>query len=506
MMSLFVLACSIFFGALAVYSPAFLGDYIVKFQQFGLVRVLVCGNDSTASTAVESNLHPTTAALATIDARVNDAFSRNATSDVVALLQAMVSIPSVSARHVGGRDHDPEQAISEFLYRFAKRALVDTPEATVTKHYVKGRAAFQHNNTFNVLIRLPPKSKEDEHAAPWQLFHSHVDTVSAEGMTVPPFTGELNKDQTRVVGRGATDTKGSGAAMLIALLKRARDENRKEGVALVFCVDEEGGFTGVNAFVEETLGSELAWLKPRFSVVGEPTSMQPVVTHNGVMTWNLETAGVAAHSSDPSRGVNALSIAARTISHVEECWIAPLDATADLIPGKAVASLTMALSCGSANNIIPDSCLISVNRRLVPGESARDTYEKLEKCLEEVRNTETKRLPASAPAPPFFVRQPAFRDIRSIHPLRRIGATSSAPTSFEANILALLKKAGVPDASLSGAAYATEACVYAEALNVPSVVLGPGTIADAHTKDESLAISQLKSAENIYLTVMRSKE
>jgi len=186
-----------------------------------------------------------------------------------------------------------------------------------------------------------PSSAKPSETKPWLLFESHLDTVAVDGMTIEPFAAERRDG--RLWGRGACDTKGTGAAMLWALQRYVRAseresaaasaERRPNNVALLFTTDEEITMTGVRSFAANdarglfrSIGaSSLEHRAPHQAphqaedhggrqakqpgeeppspalgdlagvVVGEPTWLKPVTAHNGVIRWRVTTRGVAAH-------------------------------------------------------------------------------------------------------------------------------------------------------------------------------------------------------------------
>ena len=142
------------------------------------------------------------------------------------------------------------------------------------------------------------------------LWEAHQDTVPADGMTIEPFGGVVRDG--KLYGRGACDVKAGGAAMLAAFARLALDPRPgSTAVTLAFTVDEEHTFLGVQALVADGVRADLA-------VVAEPTSLDLVTSHKGVVRWAVETRGVACHSSRPQDGVNAVYAAARLVTRLEQ--------------------------------------------------------------------------------------------------------------------------------------------------------------------------------------------
>ena len=301
--------------------------------------------------------------------------------------------------------------------------------------------------------------------AEWLLFESHLDTVSVEGMTVPPF--RLTTAGDKLHGRGTCDTKGSGAAMLWALQDYARSPGRKRNAGLLFSVDEEAGMSGAQAFAAREVKEFLPRL--RGIIVGEPTGLRPVIAHNGALRWRSITRGVAAHSAEPAKGRSAIAAMLRVIEALETKFI-PLAQRAHPLTGRAAASINV-IKGGTAVNIIPDYCEITCDRRLVPGESAAQVLAEREAALAGLA-VEHDRQYLAPPMPP---------------------ENSAALHGWLQPAFAAL---GLESAAI-GAPYATNASHYAAA-GAQVLVLGPGALAQAHTKDEWLDRRELDRAVSLY--------
>jgi len=369
------------------------------------------------------------------------------------LLAQMVSFDTVNPLFggpVGG-----EQALVSHLEQLARGWGLQTR-----------RTAVDGNPAENLIVTCEPVPGGE-----WLLFESHLDTVSVVGMTVPPHGGKIEGG--RMYGRGTCDTKGSGAAMLWALREYARDARRPRNAALIFAVDEEARMTGAQSFARRELKEFLPHL--RGVIVGEPTMMRPVVAHNGVIRWRTITRGRAAHSSDPSQGVSAISAMLRVLETLETKYI-PSVTGRNPMTGRAAASVNL-IRGGTAVNIIPAMCEIECDRRTVPGETA-------EQVLRE-RDAVLAGLPVEHDS--LYV-VPSMDDVQSrgLHQW-----LSPALTNHGC------------DATGRGAPYVTDASHFAAA-GAPTLVLGPGDLAQAHTKDEWVSLEQLKTASDVYLAALRT--
>lgn len=306
-------------------------------------------------------------------------------------------------------------------------------------------------------------------SARWLMFESHLDTVSVAGMTVDPFNVKIENG--RIYGRGTCDTKGSGAAMFWALQDYARSASRPHNVAMVFAADEEARMTGAQAFA----AGELKEFLPKLDgvIVGEPTMVQPVTASNGVIRWKTTTRGVAVHSSVPSKGKSAITAMLKVMEALESRYV-PTVTRSHPMTGRAAMSVNV-IRGGAQVNIIPDRCEIECDRRTVPGETAEQVLAERDAVLQG-QAVEHSDL--------YVV--PAMGDELSQKLLKRLQLVLAAHG---------LATAG------QGAPYVTDASHYAAA-GAPSIVLGPGHFAQAHTKDEWVAQDQLALATKVYRALL----
>jgi acetylornithine deacetylase len=373
------------------------------------------------------------------------------------LLVDMVSFDTVN-HHISERAH-PEAELASYLAEVARAAGLEIQELPIG------------GGSFNLLV-----SHVVDPAAPWLLFESHLDTVTVAGMTIDPFRAVIADG--RISGRGSCDTKGTGAAMLWALRQYAAAGHGANNIAIAYTTDEEIGKTGVRRFTGGQL-AELGWL-PVGTIIGEPTLLQPVVAHNGIARWSIRTHGVAAHSGDPSKGRSAISMMVRVIDAMESRYVPSLSASHPLT-GKAQCSINV-IRGGVQVNVIPESCEIEIDRRVVPGEDSALVAPAVEQLLEELRGE----------YPGIAVEQlPPYLD----PPLDPAGGEA-----FAAGVCRILQAGGLPGEP-TGEFYGTDASQFS-AMGIPAVVLGPGSIQQAHTKDEWLALEQLHRGVEVYAALM----
>jgi len=309
------------------------------------------------------------------------------------------------------------------------------------------------------------------------LFDAHQDTVPVDGMTIPPFTPVVEGG--RMYGRGACDIKGGMAAMLAAFARLVREKPAGAASVVMACtVDEEYTHTGSSRLAVTPHGADLA-------IVAEPTLLNVVSCHKGAVRWKVRARGVACHSSTPGLGINAIYRMAGVVQTLAAHAAELAASTSDPVLGAPSLSVGR-IEGGQSVNIVPDLCEIEIDRRIIPGEQPGDAIGRVEAALRESPNG----LEGLEILPPW-VKMPALSPERAseggwVEPVR--DAVASA-VGFRPRVT------GVP--------YGTDAGPLSAA-GLPSLVFGPGDIAQAHTKDEWVALEQVRLAAEAYFEIARS--
>lgn len=359
---------------------------------------------------------------------------------------------------------------------FAERQLAERLEELAVHWKLTVERLPVADDAYNLLVTAACSTPLGDDA-PWLLFDSHLDTVAFEGMTVDPLAGEMRDGC--IYGRGACDTKGSGAAMLWALKTLQQRGELQQNVAILFSIDEEVTRTGLRAFVHRQLDN-LPW-RPAAAIVGEPTELQMVTAHNGLVRWQIVTRGKACHSSDPTQGRSAIRDMARVIALLEDEYIPGVEACHPMT-GRAACSINL-IHGGQQINMIPDECTIAIDRRLVPGEDGATVLPAVETMLNRLRDDD--------PALEVMQQTPRIEN----------GLAPETNGELAKRVAARLAQLGLSETPV-GAKYGSHASTFAEA-GIPSLVLGPGNIDQAHSKDEYLELEQLEAAVDAYQTLMR---
>ncbi|MGD0085843.1 MAG: M20/M25/M40 family metallo-hydrolase [Verrucomicrobiota bacterium] len=377
------------------------------------------------------------------------------------LLAELVGLPSVNPAFVpsGGTSARParqphpftgEQRVADFLAAVAGRAGLEVEFQKV----LPGRS--------NLLVRLRPRGQTRRTI----LLAPHLDTVSAgESQFIP------RRKNGRLHGRGACDTKGSVAAMLAALCELARSRQRPKETAVVFAglVDEEHAQAGSRALAASRFQADLA-------IVGEPTRLHVVTAHKGSLWLELETRGKAAHGATPQFGKNAVHEMARIVEVLETDYAARLCRRRHPLLG--AATVNVGTICGGTQpNIVPDRCSITVDRRTLPGETDTGVQREITACLRANQLRANISSAKLAPARPLET-NPGLPLVRQF--LRSTGQTRPVGVDFFCDA-AVLSAGGIP-----------------------SVVFGPGDIAQAHTADEWISLASLERGKHLLLSFLKS--
>jgi acetylornithine deacetylase len=372
--------------------------------------------------------------------------------DLPALLAELVRLPSVNPM---GRTDLPADILYEArVGRFLEHELRNLGVSVRRQEVAPGRD--------NLVAEYVPPGPAPFHA----VFECHQDTVPVDAMTVDPFGAHVENG--RLYGRGACDVKGGAAVMLAAFARLVRERPAgSAAVTLAYSVDEEHTFLGVQRLVEG--------LRADYAVVAEPTLLNIVRAHKGVVRWHVETDGRACHSSRPENGVNAVYRMARLVQRVED-YAARLQALPpDPVLGPRTASVGR-ITGGVSANTVPDACRIDIDRRLLPGETADAAAADLDAFLRAGPGIDF----------PFTVTQ-AHAPCLPLSPANSGELVERLGRSID-SVVGRHEVHAVP--------YGTDASTVSQA-GIPAVVFGPGDIAQAHTKDEWIDLSQLEPAAEI---------
>ena len=293
------------------------------------------------------------------------------------------------------------------------------------------------------------------------MLNAHMDTVGVEGME-RPFEPVVRDG--RMYGRGAYDMKASLAACMLAA-ERLSSEGLAGDVIVTAVCDEEYASIGVQSVLERRRADA--------AIVTEPTGLRVCIAHKGFAWVELETRGRAAHGSRPAEGVDAITGMGPALTRLAQLQ-SELDGSSghELVgPGSVHASL---IDGGQELSSYPGRCVLSLERRTIPGETAEDVLRECEALVAGAEDAEVRLL---------LVREPF-----SVDP----GAEVVAAVARAAEAVT-----GRP-AELYGESYWMDAA-FIQAAGIPTVVFGPGG-EGAHAVDEWVDLASVDAcAEGLVL-------
>jgi acetylornithine deacetylase/succinyl-diaminopimelate desuccinylase-like protein len=288
------------------------------------------------------------------------------------------------------------------------------------------------------------------------LLNAHMDTVGYEGMDGPL---EPRVEEGRLHGRGAYDMKGSLAAIMVAGAEAVHAGLRGD-VLVAAVVDEEVHSIGAEAVARRYAADAV--------IVAEPTGLRLVVAHKGFLWMEIETKGRAAHGSRPDLGEDAIVGMGHVLTGLGRLAESLLDSPShDLLgSGSVHASL---ISGGVELSTYPESCVLGLERRTVPGETV------------ELVESQIREIAGGAEIRTTFVREPF--EVAREEPL----------------VEAVLRHAGAPE--VAGVPFWADSAVFAAA-GIPTVVFGPGG-EGAHAQVEWVELADLERCKDVYVAVAR---
>lgn len=317
-------------------------------------------------------------------------------------------------------------------------------------------------------------------AAPRLLFCGHTDTVPLNADDPGHgFSGEVRDG--RLQGRGGADMKGPVAAMAAALVAIDPVLDEIGGAAvLAAVVDEEMESLGAEALVRGGVGAEAA-------VVGEPTGNRVALGHRGLEWLAVDFRGRAAHGGTPERGVNAIGAASRFVTLVGERLGPAFAARRHPLLGAPTLNFGT-IHGGDQPSTVAASCELTLDRRSLPGETFESITAELRALLDEVE-CERPGLTASLRRVSGGMATMEHRALLTPadHPLAR--------AAFAARRFVLGEVRDDPPIAFPAW---TDGALLAAFGGVPTVVLGPGDLADAHSPRESIAVAEIDEAARIY--------
>jgi acetylornithine deacetylase/succinyl-diaminopimelate desuccinylase family protein len=370
--------------------------------------------------------------------------------DTVELARSLISFDTVAPP---GNEEDCARFLRDQIFDMH----IEGAEAEVHR-FQEGRA--------NLIARFSGDS-------PGLMMAGHIDVVPArdvEDWTSPPFEAQVRAG--RLYGRGAADMKAAVAAMVTAV-GSLKQRKRKRGLVFIATAGEESGFDGLSAIIA---AGKFDDIKARWGIDGEPTEMKVVTAHKGSLVCRVVFEGRSAHASDPSLGVNSIENCIAFMDELKELR-RELARTKDVDLGRTLVTPTV-IAGGDKSNVIPSSCEVTLDCRLIPAHSSDAVFDGLRSMIGKLGERDENfraRIEIVYKTPPLNVARGS--DFVTL---------CESLTGFASTV----------------ALYGTEAAVYSQQ-GIPCVVLGPGSVKQAHTVDEFVTLKKLRSAEAVYTRLVK---
>lgn len=307
------------------------------------------------------------------------------------------------------------------------------------------------------------------------ILSGHSDVVPVEGQVwqSDPFTTEIRGD--KLYGRGSCDMKGF-LACLMGKAELFASANLRVPIHIAFTYDEEVGCIGAPRLVE--MINDLN-CKPAMCIVGEPTSMQVITQHKGKFSGRAHVTGRSGHSSLPGEGVNAVEFAAELIVFLKKLGAKFRDEGPhdnDFVPNHTTVH-TGLIQGGTQLNIIPQNCWFDFEYRNLPLHDRAEIRKTIQDYLDNTLIPEMRQT-----YPEVGIEIETVADVAGL------------ATGDDDDVTRLVME--LTGANTTGkVSFGTEAGIFAELGDIPTVVCGPGSIEQAHKPDEFIALDQLVRCE-----------
>ncbi|HET9635592.1 MAG TPA: ArgE/DapE family deacylase [Gemmatimonadaceae bacterium] len=318
----------------------------------------------------------------------------------------------------------------------------------------------------NVIARKGPRD------APALMLNGHLDVVGVEAMTHDPFAADIRDN--RIYGRGSADMKGGVSAMCAAAVSGLATSSSRQ-IIITAVADEEYESLGMRALIDSGVRAEAA-------IITEPTRLSICPAHRGFVWMDVTFRGRAAHGSRYDIGVDAITHAGLVLAELEKLERTREHGKHHSLLGRGSLHASV-IRGGVGMSTYPEECVLSIERRTLPGETADTAMKEIDAACAAVR----------------------ARDPRLDASITQTTSQLPSDVSTEAPIVRRLQRAlereGVP-VSIEGMSAWTDAALL-NAAGIPTICFGPGDIGLAHAAEEFVPISEIETATRVLSRLVR---
>lgn len=376
--------------------------------------------------------------------------------DSIDLLQKLVQIPSPNP-------HGDTRNIADFIAEQMRAISCD----------VKMPAPEEKLEAVNVVATLGEGS-------PVIMLHAHIDTVpiaetEAAKWSVDPYAAIVQHGA--LYGKGSIDDKAPLASMMLTMIDAAQQDSLNGTLILVAAAEEEtGGVLGTKWLAENGHLPDCD-----FIIVGEQTHNKVATAHKGVMRCTVRTTGKSVHATNPNRGINAINAMARIVLALED-YHNELAKRVHPIVGFPTCNVGV-IQGGSTANAVPDSCIVKIDRRMIPGEHP------------EVVKSELKAVVNAVDVSPAESSLDNFVFSRWFD--------SSLNTDLAQTFLSCVKDKLNDDPGPIGYLPGSDAKHLMELAKGDMIIFGPGSYEVAHAFDEHVRLDDYQTTTDILLNFVK---
>jgi acetylornithine deacetylase len=304
------------------------------------------------------------------------------------------------------------------------------------------------------------------------MLNGHLDVVGTENMTHPAFDA-VTRDG-RLYGRGACDMKG-GVAAMCAAASRLKGALRGD-IIVTGVADEEWQSAGTASILAQGVRADAA-------IVTEPTRLRIMPAHKGFAWIEVRVDGRAAHGSRWDLGVDAIRHAGLLLAELDRIDTEELPRRVHPLLGRPSLHASF-IEGGLGISTYPDRCVLRIERRTIPGETAADASAEVVKACARLRE---RRRDFDARVELLFAQPPSDVDVR-------------API---VNALAdCLRRRDLPAEPVGMSAWTDAALL--NAAGIPAICFGPGDMGMAHAAEEYIELSEIETAADVLVELARA--